>query len=118
VWWQGFIWSSCTLALQRRSRRTPLRRYDDEPPDRRSVSDPEIGYEELANARTDTVKLTISCALSENVENLELIGKGEIDGVGSHGDNEIHRNIGNNRLHRLTGIDRLTGEEAQRHPDR
>lgn len=62
--------------------------------------------EELADAGMDLVQSNISHALSENVENLQLIGTNAIDGVGNSLDNLL---TGNSLSNVLTGND---GDDA------
>jgi Ca2+-binding RTX toxin-like protein len=58
---------------------------------------------------TDTVRSTASYALSDNVENLVLLGTASIDGTGNNLNNTITGNSGNNTLDGGTGTDRLVG---------
>ncbi|MDO5068865.1 MAG: calcium-binding protein, partial [Neisseria zoodegmatis] len=59
----------------------------------------------------DTVRTyTIDYELPDNVENLILMGKGNLKGTGNDLDNEIIGNSGNNELRGLDGNDRLIGK--------
>ncbi|MDX1917602.1 MAG: calcium-binding protein [Candidatus Caenarcaniphilales bacterium] len=58
---------------------------------------------------TDTVESSVSFSLSENVENLELTGSGDIDGAGNDLANQITGNTGANRLDGGIGADILIG---------
>jgi Ca2+-binding RTX toxin-like protein len=53
---------------------------------------------ETAAEGTDTVLASVSYALSENVENLTLIGAGDINAVGNAGNNRLEGNAGSNVL--------------------
>lgn len=76
---------------------------------------------ETANAGSDTVRSTIDYTLGADVENLELLGSGNIDGTGNSLANEITGNSGNNILkggadndilRGGTGIDQLYGQKG------
>lgn len=64
---------------------------------------------EAASAGTDTVNSTGSWTLATNVENLTLLGTGDIDGTGNTVVNTIIGNSGNNTLSGGTGADTLIG---------
>ncbi|MCC7035731.1 MAG: calcium-binding protein, partial [Alphaproteobacteria bacterium] len=64
---------------------------------------------ELAGDGTDTVRATANYTLSANVENLILLGTGNINGTGNNLDNTITGNSGSNTLDGGTGTDRLIG---------
>jgi Ca2+-binding RTX toxin-like protein len=65
---------------------------------------------EAANEGTDTVKSTVSFSLNgTNIENLELLGAGNIEGFGSALANKITGNRGNNILDGGIGKDTLIG---------
>jgi Ca2+-binding RTX toxin-like protein len=66
---------------------------------------------ELANEGTDTVKSTVtySFALAPNVEHLELVGGGNLNGTGNASNNTILGNGGDNILDGGLGNDTLTG---------
>jgi Ca2+-binding RTX toxin-like protein len=57
----------------------------------------------------DTVKSAFTYTLSDNVENLVLTGKNDIDGTGNGLDNTLTGNQGDNLLTGAAGIDVLTG---------
>lgn len=57
----------------------------------------------------DTVRSTVSYTLQSNVEKLSLIGKANIDGVGTGGNNELYGNAGKNHLSAGDGFDLLNG---------
>lgn len=56
----------------------------------------------------DTVRSSVTYTLPDNVENLILLGTGDIDGTGNALDNSIVGNDGDNRLDGGAGNDRLT----------
>jgi Ca2+-binding RTX toxin-like protein len=64
---------------------------------------------EVADAGTDTVKASITYTLTENFENLTLIGTAAIDGTGTSQDNVLVGNSANNVLSGLEGNDTLNG---------
>lgn len=64
---------------------------------------------ENANAGIDTVYSNVDFALSDNVENLVLMGTGNLDGVGNSLNNTVTGNNGNNTLDGGVGADTLKG---------
>lgn len=58
---------------------------------------------------TDSVFASVSYGLGDNIENLELTGKGEISGWGNDGDNILRGNGAKNTLYGLGGDDELFG---------
>lgn len=64
---------------------------------------------ELANGGTDTVKSTVSYHLGDQLENLVLLGKANLNGTGNELDNHITGNAGANALHGGAGVDYLDG---------
>jgi trimeric autotransporter adhesin len=57
----------------------------------------------------DTVQVSVTYSLSDNVENLVLTGTSDLNGTGNSGDNTIVGNIGNNSLSGGDGNDNLSG---------
>ena len=57
----------------------------------------------------DTIRTSLSTVLLNDIERLELIGLGDITGVGNASDNVIIGNPGDNYLEGGTGVDILTG---------
>ncbi len=64
---------------------------------------------ESLNAGTDIVKSSVSFTLTNNVENLILIGTAAINGTGNSLDNIITGNASDNLLNGRTGVDTLIG---------
>src|SRR5262249_16607053 len=64
---------------------------------------------EDAKQGLDLVKSSADYTLGANVENLTLIGNGDIDGTGNELPNRIIGNTGANKLSGLGGNDTLTG---------
>jgi len=57
----------------------------------------------------DVVRSTASYTLRGGLDDLRLLGNGDIDGVGNDGDNEIRGNAGDNELDGNGGVDFLSG---------
>ncbi|MFP6849673.1 MAG: hypothetical protein VCA57_13320 [Pseudomonas sp.] len=64
---------------------------------------------EFINEGTDTVRSSVSFALSDNVENLTLTGSDDIDATGNVLTNVLTGNAGDNRLDGGAGADTLIG---------
>jgi Ca2+-binding RTX toxin-like protein len=64
---------------------------------------------EQANSGHDIVRSSVSCRLSEHVEDLELIGTAAIDGTGNATQNTLRGNAAANRLDGGAGSDLLVG---------
>ena len=64
---------------------------------------------ELAAAGHDTVRSSVSYALSDYVEDLELTGSSSVGGTGNAGRNTLRGNSGANRLDGGAGADLLVG---------
>lgn len=73
------------------------------------VSDGRYLLNETVNGGNDTVKSTVTYALSANVETLVLLGRADIDGKGSDEDNRLVGNRGDNVLLGLDGDDVIGG---------
>jgi Ca2+-binding RTX toxin-like protein len=73
------------------------------------VSDGRYLLTEAVGGGNDTVKSTVTYALSANVETLLLLGRADIDGKGSDEDNRLVGNRGDNVLLGLDGDDVLDG---------
>jgi Ca2+-binding RTX toxin-like protein len=67
------------------------------------------GLTEEADNGTDRVKSTVSYTLSANVENLQLLGKGNTKGTGNELGNVLEGNSGKNILSGGDGYDELHG---------
>ena len=67
---------------------------------------------ENADQGVDTVRSTVSYKLSENVEQLTLLGRRDINGTGHSDDNTLTGNAGNNILKGLDGSDDLLGNRG------
>jgi len=63
---------------------------------------------ELAGQGWDGVRSSVTYALGNNVEDLYLLGSGNINGTGNSGNNEIDGNSGNNVLVGGAGIDTVS----------
>ncbi len=64
---------------------------------------------EKAGGGTDGVRSSVSYTLSNHVENLALLGTGNIHATGNALDNKLYANEGNNILDGGLGADRMTG---------
>jgi len=64
---------------------------------------------EAAGGGTDTVQSDVGVTLADNVENLQLVGNDNIDGVGNAETNQMTGNSGNNVLQGLAANDSLIG---------
>ncbi|PZM78830.1 MAG: hypothetical protein DKT66_23305 [Candidatus Melainabacteria bacterium] len=64
---------------------------------------------ERASGGTDTVLSSVNYLLSTEVENLYLLGDGDISGSGNKRDNAIYGTIGSNILDGETGADTMVG---------
>jgi len=73
------------------------------------VSDGRYLLNETADGGNDTVKSTVSYALSDNVETLILFGRADLHGKGSEDGNRLVGNKGDNVLLGLGGDDVLDG---------
>jgi Ca2+-binding RTX toxin-like protein len=69
------------------------------------VEQPDFGY--------DKVKTTVSFTLGENLEDMILQGKGDIDGTGNAGSNVLTGNKGDNVLMGMDGDDYLIGGKGK-----
>lgn len=70
---------------------------------------------EDANGGADTIRSSVSLALTDNVERLELTGSGAIDATGNASGNHLQGNQAANRLEGLAGDDTLDGQSGQDH---
>ncbi len=64
---------------------------------------------EDSNGGTDTIKSTVTYMLSDNVENLVLLGNKDVKGTGNDSSNTIEGNAGDNALRGGGGVDILHG---------
>jgi trimeric autotransporter adhesin len=64
---------------------------------------------ESSGQGSDTVRTTVNWTLASNVENLVLLGAGNLTGTGNSSANQITGNGGNNTLNGMGGADTLTG---------
>lgn len=74
------------------------------------VDDPGDTAEENLNEGDDTVNSFVSFVLGANIEDLVLLGGGDIDGTGNNHDNDITGNSGANTLTGGNGHDILDGD--------
>jgi Ca2+-binding RTX toxin-like protein len=80
--------------------------------DRYAVDNVDDKVIENAIEGTDLVNASVSYTLSDNVENLNLTGVADIDGIGNALDNRINGNSGNNVLSGGDGGDTLKGGDG------
>lgn len=74
------------------------------------TSSSSVKFEETATGGTaDRVISSASYTLSDNIEQLVLTGKKDIDGTGNDGDNQITGNTGDNTLSGEGGADKISG---------
>jgi Ca2+-binding RTX toxin-like protein len=64
---------------------------------------------EIAGGGTDTVRTSVSLALSDNIERLELQGTANLNGTGNGLANVLVGNSGSNTLNGLAGADTMQG---------
>jgi Ca2+-binding RTX toxin-like protein len=64
---------------------------------------------ELAGEGRDTVEASIDYQLGDTLEDLTLLGEGNLNGTGNAGDNVLIGNVGNNRLDGGLGGDLMSG---------
>lgn len=76
------------------------------------IDDPGIVLVELAGQGTDTVGTSVTFALPDHIENLSLIGSGNIDGFGNSLDNLITPNLGANFIDGGDGVDTVSYGQA------
>ena len=74
------------------------------------VDDPGDSITELAGEGSDTVESSVTYTLGANLEYLELLGSGNINGTGNSLDNAMSGNIGDNVLSGDAGNDYLWGD--------
>jgi Ca2+-binding RTX toxin-like protein len=67
---------------------------------------------ELAGEGTDTVQSSVSYTLGNNLENLVLMGNGDLSGTGNAQANELYGNDGNNVLDGNAGADKMAGGDG------
>lgn len=67
---------------------------------------------ELAGGGNDIAQASISFTLSANVEQLLLLGTGNLNGTGNDLDNVIKGNVGKNTLDGRGGVDTLVGSQG------
>ena len=70
---------------------------------------------ESANGGSDRVEASATYTLSDNVEQLQLVGDATIDGTGNVTDNFISGNATNNTLNGSDGNDTIHGEQGNDH---
>lgn len=73
-----------------------------------NVTSPGTTFKGLGNF--DTVRSTVDFTLSDDVERLDLMGHGAINGTGGSNANHMHGNDANNVLQGMAGDDRLWGK--------
>ncbi|PCH75011.1 MAG: hypothetical protein COC12_02325 [Rhodobacteraceae bacterium] len=76
------------------------------------IDDSSIVIFENLDEGIDAVGTTVSYVLDQFVENLELLGAQDIDGMGNDGDNSIVGNVGANLLRGSLGQDSISGLEG------
>jgi len=73
------------------------------------TDDAKVRLAEEAGEGSDTVKSTVTYVLNDNVENLFLLGRRDIDGTGNDGANYLSGNKGDNTLSGFASNDILNG---------
>ncbi len=73
------------------------------------VDDAGDAVSELDGSGSDTVRSSVSFALPEDVETLELVGVADVDATGTDAANVLIGNAGNNQLTGMAGDDVLQG---------
>ena len=68
---------------------------------------------EAVDSGTDTVRSSVSFGLGDNIEQLTLFGKGDINGIGNSGANDLLGNAGRNLLSGGIGNDVLDGGKGK-----
>jgi Ca2+-binding RTX toxin-like protein len=81
------------------------------------VDDANDTVTEASGEGTDTVRATVSYAMPDNVENLQLMAGGALAGIGNGLNNAIVGSSGDNRLLGGDGADMLTGAEGNDYLD-
>ena len=76
------------------------------------IIDGAVDIIEAKNGGFDVVRSSASVTLADNVEELLLLGKKDIDGTGSAGGDRLEGNAGDNHLRGMGGADEISGNKG------
>jgi Ca2+-binding RTX toxin-like protein len=77
------------------------------------VDDGDVALVEEAGGGNDVVRSTVSYTLSDNIEELFLLGKADATATGNGRNNNVHGNSGDNTINGFLGADHLFGHKGK-----